>query len=147
MGMTRRTKIVATIGPSSREPADLRAILEAGVDVCRINCSHATHDAIERDIARIRRLAVELGRHVGILLDLQGPKIRTGEIEPPLTLVRGDLLEIVMDPDFHASGKRVGTTWPTPVVGREGGRARAVRRRCLVGRGRHRHAHRSSRSG
>ena len=46
MGMTRRTKIVATIGPSSREPADLKAILEAGVDVCRINCSHATHDAI-----------------------------------------------------------------------------------------------------
>ena len=113
MGMNRRTKIVATIGPSSREPADLKALLEAGVDVCRINCSHATHDAIERDIARIRRIAVELDRHIGILLDLQGPKIRTGEIEPPLTLVRGDLLEVVMDPDFHASGKRVGTTWPT----------------------------------
>jgi pyruvate kinase len=113
LGMTRRTKIVATIGPSSREPADLKAILEAGVDVCRINCSHATHDAIERDIARIRRIAVELGRHIGILLDLQGPKIRTGEIDPPLTLVRGDLLEVVMDADFRASGKRVGTTWPT----------------------------------
>ena len=108
----RHTKIVATIGPGSRDPATLRALLQAGVDVARINCSHATADGIRSDVARIRRAATELGRNVAILLDLQGPKIRTGTIEPPVELVKGDILTVVMD-GRAAVGKRVGTTWPT----------------------------------
>ena len=111
--MSRRTRIVATIGPASRDPAMLRALLRAGVDVARLNCSHATAEALRSDVARIRRIASELDRPVGILLDLQGPKIRTGPVSQPLQLVAGDVLTIVMDPDYPASGLRVGTTWPT----------------------------------
>ena len=108
----RHTKIVATIGPGSRDPETLRALLQAGVDVARINCSHATADGIRSDVARIRRAATELGRNVAILLDLQGPKIRTGTIDPPVDLATGDVLTVVMD-GREAVGKRVGTTWPT----------------------------------
>lgn len=109
----RMTKIVATIGPASREPATLTKLLRAGVNVCRINCSHASAETIRSDVARIRRAAVELDISVGILLDLQGPKIRTGEVPEPLKLDAGDLLVVVMDPDYVAQGKRTGTTWPT----------------------------------
>jgi pyruvate kinase len=102
---------VATIGPASRDPALLRVLLEEGVDVCRINCSHSTAESIRSDVARIRRAASELGRNAGILLDLQGPKIRTGRIDPPLQLDSGDLLTVVMDSDLAGEGLRIGTTW------------------------------------
>lgn len=111
--MSRRTKIVATIGPASRDLATLRELMRAGVDVCRLNCSHANPDALRSDIARIRRLSSELDRPVAILLDLQGPKIRTGKVPAPLELAAGDVLTIVMALDYPASGRRVGTTWPT----------------------------------
>jgi pyruvate kinase len=100
MGKTRRrrsTKIVATIGPASREPKVLRNLIEAGVDVCRINCSHSTHEMIRAEVANIRRQASATGRPVSILLDLQGPKIRTGPINPALVLTVGDELEVRAD--------------------------------------------------
>ena len=108
----RRTRIVATIGPASRGPAELRQLILAGVDVCRINCSHANAEGIRADVARIRRAAAELGKNVGILLDLQGPKIRTGP-GAPILLRAGDRLTVVMDPELMAQGHRTGTTWPT----------------------------------
>ena len=110
----RRTRIVATIGPASRDPAMLRRLLEAGVDVCRVNCSHADAEAIRADVARIRHAAMELDRHVAILLDLQGPKIRTGP-GAPVDLTPGSTLTIVMDDTLQArstdAGAIVGTTW------------------------------------
>ena len=109
----RHTRIVATIGPRSRTPDMLRALLEQGVDVARINCSHASHEVIRADVARIRRAAVETGRNVAILLDLQGPKIRTGKIPTPLELPEGSVLTVVMDPELVGEGRRCGTTWPT----------------------------------
>ena len=107
----RRTKIVATLGPASREPEQILALLNAGVDVCRINCSHASADGIREAVARIRRVAASLDRSVGILLDLQGPKIRTSMVEKPLLLNPGDILTVVMDDTIVGSGKRVGTTY------------------------------------
>ncbi|HND34193.1 MAG TPA: pyruvate kinase, partial [Myxococcota bacterium] len=107
----RRTKIVATLGPASREPEQILALLNAGVDVCRINCSHASADGIREAVARIRRVAASLDRPVGILLDLQGPKIRTSMVEKPLLLNPGDILTVVMDDSIVGSGKRVGTTY------------------------------------
>lgn len=109
----RRTRIVATIGPSSRDPAVLKELLHAGVDVCRINCSHSTAESIRADISRIRRIATTLDRTVAILLDLQGPKIRVGTIDPPMQLAVGDTLTVVMDRAYTSSGHRVGTTWPS----------------------------------
>jgi len=111
----RKTKIVATIGPQTRAPNVLNGLIEAGVNVCRINCSHGNADSIRSDVARIRRIATHLGRNVAILLDLQGPKIRTGPANAPIQLASGSLLTIVMEEDFVADGTRVGTTWPSMV--------------------------------
>jgi pyruvate kinase len=74
----RATKIVATLGPSTDSDAVMRSLFEAGVDVFRLNASHGTHDDHARRIQKVRELAAELKRHAGILLDLQGPKIRLG---------------------------------------------------------------------
>ncbi len=114
MTAPRKTRIVATIGPASRDLDMLRRLLQAGVDVCRINCSHADAEAIRTDVARIRRAAMELDRHVAILLDLQGPKIRTGPGRP-VELAAGSTLTVHMDDRFEAAqseaGADVGTTW------------------------------------
>ncbi len=113
MSTRRKTKIVATIGPASRSREVIRELVQAGLDVARINCSHATPGSIRTDVARIRQVATELGAQVAILLDLQGPKIRVGTCEPPVALATGDLLTVVMDDTLAASGRRVGTTWVT----------------------------------
>ncbi|HMJ75029.1 MAG TPA: pyruvate kinase [Iamia sp.] len=76
--MSRRTKIIATMGPASESEATLKDMVEAGVDVVRINLSHGTlDDAIER-YRRLRRVEVSVGRPLGILADLPGPKVRAG---------------------------------------------------------------------
>ena len=72
----RRTKIVATLGPASDNPGVLRKLLEAGVDVCRLNFSHGSKDDHRRRALEARSIAKEIGRTVAILADLQGPKIR-----------------------------------------------------------------------
>jgi pyruvate kinase len=110
----RRTKIVATIGPATANTDQLEALLQAGVDVARVNCSHSNADGILQSVSRIRRSAIKVQRRVAILLDLQGPKIRTGP-GAPIKLERGDTLTVVMDPDYQATGTRVGTTWPNMV--------------------------------
>ena len=76
----RRSKIVATIGPASQAPEQLEALIEAGIDVARLNFSHGTYADHKAVIAHIRRLAREWGRPVAILQDLQGPKIRVGSL-------------------------------------------------------------------
>ena len=76
----RRTKIVCTIGPSSNTPEALRELIAAGMDVARLNCSHGTHDAHRAGFQAIRQAAAELGRNVAVMIDLQGPKIRTGPL-------------------------------------------------------------------
>jgi len=110
----RRTKIVATIGPATAEAERLESLLSAGVDVARINCSHSTADGIRQGVSRIRRTAMGMQKNVAILLDLQGPKIRTGP-GAPINLSKGDTLTVLMNPEFEATGHRVGTTWPSMV--------------------------------
>src|SRR5258707_10242427 len=77
----RNTKIVATVGPASRSPEMLQGLLDAGVDVFRINASHGTFGDHSAAIRLIRELAAKCGRAPAILLDLQGPKIRLGDFE------------------------------------------------------------------
>ena len=77
----KRTKIVATIGPSSSSKDILREMISAGMNVCRVNFSHGSYDDHKGVIHSIRELNEELGSHVAILADLQGPKIRTGEMQ------------------------------------------------------------------
>jgi pyruvate kinase len=77
----RRTKIVATIGPATSDPDVLRSLIEAGASTLRLNFSHGSHDDHQRSIRLIRQISFELNRPVGILQDLQGPKIRLGRFE------------------------------------------------------------------
>ena len=76
-----KTKIVATLGPASSSPAVLRQLMLSGMDVCRLNFSHGTYEFYAKLIADIREVNAELGLNTAILADLQGPKLRTGEME------------------------------------------------------------------
>jgi pyruvate kinase len=84
----KRTKIVATVGPASRDPAMLRSFFSSGVNVVRLNFSHGTHEDHATIIADVRRIARELGLHVAILQDLPGPKVRTGAFADGTASVR-----------------------------------------------------------
>src|SRR5262245_48877658 len=75
-----RTKIVAPLGPASRRPDLIRALVEAGVDVFRLNFSHGTHDDHTEALAAVRAAGEETGRQLAVLQDLGGPKIRLGPI-------------------------------------------------------------------
>ncbi|MBD1905438.1 pyruvate kinase [Funiculus sociatus GB2-A5] len=87
----RRTKIVATIGPATSRPEVLRDLIEAGATTLRLNFSHGTHEDHQRSIRLIRQTAFELNQPVGILQDLQGPKIRLGRFENgSIVLRKGD---------------------------------------------------------
>lgn len=90
--MERRAKIVATIGPASNERVMLENLIKAGMNVARLNFSHGTHEEHATRIACIRELSEKLDMPIGILQDLQGPKIRVGTLEPPLDLVEGETI-------------------------------------------------------
>ena len=106
-----KTKIVCTIGPASRDPETLGRLMDAGMDVCRLNFSHGTHAEHAAMIKDIRRLAEERGRNIAILQDLAGPKIRTGGLaDGEVELVPG--AEIVLtNRDVPGDADEVGLTW------------------------------------
>lgn len=92
----RRAKIIATVGPASASPQMLKALFLAGVDTFRLNFSHGTHADHARVHAAIRALEVETGSPIGILQDLQGPKIRVGVIlNGKIVVVAGDKVRFV----------------------------------------------------
>jgi len=86
--MTRRAKIVATLGPASTSEPVMRRLLRAGVDVVRLNLSHGSHDEHRERIRRVRKLAAAEGRHIAVLLDLMGPRFRLGVIADGPRLLR-----------------------------------------------------------
>ena len=88
--MIRKTKIIATIGPATSSKAILKKIISKGVNVCRLNFSHLTHDDAIEIISNIKEINQELHVHTAILADLQGPKIRVGEFKNPINLVKGN---------------------------------------------------------
>jgi pyruvate kinase len=106
-----KTKIVCTIGPATRDPEVLGRLVDAGMDVCRLNFSHGTHAEHAALIAAIREVAERKGRHIAILQDLAGPKIRTGDLaDGPVQLVPG--AEIVLTSrDVPGDAREVGLTW------------------------------------
>jgi pyruvate kinase len=88
--MTRKAKIVATIGPACQSEEMLEKLVLAGMNVARMNFSHGTHEQHADRIASIRRVSEKLGVSIGILQDLQGPKIRVGELAEPMQLAEGE---------------------------------------------------------
>ncbi|HEX6737009.1 MAG TPA: pyruvate kinase, partial [Vicinamibacteria bacterium] len=113
----RRTKIVATIGPASRDPRTLTALLDAGVDMVRLNFSHGEHEEHRAVLEVVRRVAAERDRSVAVLQDLSGPKIRTGRLAGggPIELVPGEALVITTDESVEGRPGLISTTYdPLP---------------------------------
>jgi len=109
--VTRRAKIVSTIGPACSSPEQIRALVDAGIDVARLNMSHGEHAVHEQVFHRMRAAAEETGRGVGILADLQGPKIRIGRFpDGPVRLTLGDEFTITTE-DVPGSRRQVSTTY------------------------------------
>jgi len=92
----RKTKVICTLGPATEKTEVLRQLIQKGADVFRLNMSHATHEWVRNIVPRIRRLAQAAGRPVAILLDTQGPAIRTGDLKTNLNLKPGDILEFTV---------------------------------------------------
>jgi len=92
----RRTKIIATLGPATESEAVLRQMIEAGTDIFRLNMSHATHEWVRMIVARIRKLAEELDSMTAILMDTQGPAIRTGDLKTKIDLKPGEIFEFTI---------------------------------------------------
>jgi pyruvate kinase len=92
----RKTKIICTLGPATEKTEVLRQLIEKGSDVFQLNMSHATHEWVRDIVPRIRMLAQKAGRSVALLLDTQGPAIRTGDLKTSLHLKPGDILEFTV---------------------------------------------------
>jgi pyruvate kinase len=90
-----RTKIVATIGPASDSPETLRALIDAGLSVVRLNSSHTSREDLIKRLATVRTVAEEAGKHVAVMLDLGGPKLRVGVVSHDTLLSAGDRFELV----------------------------------------------------
>ncbi len=100
MQTMRKAKIIATLGPASQSEEVLRRLIQAGMNVARLNFSHGTHEEHAACIATLRRLSAELGQPVAILQDLQGPKVRVGELPQILILKPGE--EVTLYAEGHA---------------------------------------------
>ncbi|MGY6497549.1 MAG: pyruvate kinase, partial [Microcella sp.] len=107
----RRAKIVATLGPATSSYENIRAIIEAGVDVARMNLSHGSYAVHEEVYRNVRQAAADAGRPVAVLVDLQGPKIRLGKFaDGPHELAEGDIFTITTE-DVEGTKELVGTTF------------------------------------
>jgi len=104
-----RTKIVCTLGPATATAEAIDSLMDAGLDVARINFSHGTHDQHARTIALVRDLAKRRGRPIAILGDLQGPRIRIGDLAKPRLLEPGG--DVVFCPEDSASGSEMPVTY------------------------------------
>jgi pyruvate kinase len=112
--MDRRTKIVCTLGPASSDSKTIRRLIEAGMDVARMNFSHGTHEEHQERVQRVREAAREAGRMVSILQDLQGPKIRVGKMKgDSVMLQEGQELTITTDPIEEGTSERIYVDYET----------------------------------
>ncbi len=108
-GVSRRTKIVATLGPATATPERVTGLLDAGANVIRINASHGTPELRAQWFTLVREVAGGRDQAVAILVDLQGPRIRVGELPEPRQLVPGS--EVVLAPEDVATGDQIPTTY------------------------------------
>src|SRR5437764_10967577 len=108
----RRTKIVATIGPACRDPETLSRMVEAGMDVARLNFSHANREIHAENAERVRAAASSAGRQVAVLQDLPGPKIRIGRLTDDIAELKpGDELLLACGSDEVGNEHRISVSW------------------------------------
>ena len=110
--MERKAKIVATMGPASQDESVLVKLLEAGMDVARLNFSHGTHESHAARILSLRTVAARLGRPLAILQDLQGPKIRVGVLPEPIALMTGQRVQFYPEDASQPFGISIPVDFP-----------------------------------
>ena len=110
-GMHQKAKIIATVGPASREKKTLIDLIEAGADVFRLNFSHGTHLDHQKTIDMVREINAELGTHIALLQDLQGPKIRVNEVENDGVAITEHQTLIITTDDILGNEERVSTSY------------------------------------
>ena len=112
----QKTKIIFTIGPATQDEATLERLIEAGVDICRINMAHADHEWTREIVQRVRKVCDRVGRHIAILMDVKGPEIRTGDIPEPYALEKGDRFDFTFGEGVGSTGddgvRRVDVNYP-----------------------------------
>ncbi|SDZ80881.1 pyruvate kinase [Psychroflexus halocasei] len=113
MKTSKKTKIVSTLGPSTSSKETLKAMMEKGVNIFRINFSHASYDDVKERVKMIRELNEEYGFNVGILGDLQGPKLRVGKMKDEVVVSEGDEIYFVTGEEFEGTNERVYMNYET----------------------------------
>ena len=109
----RRTKIVATIGPASSSPEMIRQLIEAGMDVARLNFSHGKYDDHANVIKSLRKISDELNKPVTIMQDLQGPKIRVGQLSGgKVDIHPGEIISLVPEAEYISGMKGIPIDYP-----------------------------------
>ena len=112
MKIGNKTKIVATIGPASASKEVLKELIEAGMSICRINFSHGNYEDVKKVLKNVRELNKEMGKYIGVLADLQGPKLRIGEVKGGgVEIIAGHSITITTTPCI-SDAKKVYITYP-----------------------------------
>lgn len=108
----RRTKIICTMGPSTEDLNTIKDIINAGMNIARLNLSHGTHDSHQKMFNNIRKISKELGKSIGIMIDLQGPKIRTGYLKEhkPINLIKGNKI-ILTTENIEGMPEKISTDY------------------------------------
>lgn len=107
----RRAKIVCTLGPATRSPEAIEGLIKKGMDVARLNCSHASHELLTELVGSVRAASAKHARPVALLLDLQGPKLRIGKFPKPVEVVAGASIVVTTDPLPENTAERLSTNY------------------------------------
>ena len=110
---TKKTKIICTIGPASSSKNKIMQLVQAGMNTARLNFSHGTHETHQEIFENIRQIEQKIGRPIGILADLQGPKIRTTGLRvPPFLIKPNDTIWLNDNPEYKGDQNELGCTYP-----------------------------------
>lgn len=103
----RRTKIIFTLGPATQGEDMLEKLILGGADIARLNMAHGNHDWTRSVIRRIRAVSARVGREIGIMMDIKGPEIRTGDVEAPIELAAGEIFDFTVRPGDRDGGVEI----------------------------------------
>ncbi|MFA6289867.1 MAG: pyruvate kinase [Opitutaceae bacterium] len=102
----RRTKIIFTLGPSTQGEEMLEKLILGGADIARLNMAHGNHEWTRAVIRRIRAVSARVGREIGIMMDIKGPEIRTGDVDSPIELKTGEIFDFTVKPGSGSDSSR-----------------------------------------
>ncbi|HEY9248827.1 MAG TPA: pyruvate kinase [Rariglobus sp.] len=103
----RRTKIIFTLGPATQGEDMLEKLILGGADIARLNMAHGNHDWTRSVIRRIRAVSARVGREIGIMMDIKGPEIRTGDVDAPIELAAGEIFDFTVRPGDRDGGVEI----------------------------------------